>query len=69
MKIDTSRTIVIHHDQIEAAVVSYLEAIGEIKEDEDLFVVDLGLEVDENGLVSVDIISEHQTRPELKVIR
>jgi hypothetical protein len=55
VKTDTTRTIKLNIHHIEAALVSYLQALGEVKENEEVTLLDLGLAVDDDDLVNIDI--------------
>lgn len=50
-----TRTIKISADNIEAAVLSWLYSVGGVSEEEDVLWIDLGLDVDDEGMVSVEI--------------
>lgn len=49
------RTLKVSHDNIESAVVAFLYSVGAINDNEDVVMIDLGLPVDENGMVEVDL--------------
>lgn len=49
------KTISISYDNLENIVVSWLYAVGAIKENEDVVLFDLPVEVDNEGNVQMDI--------------
>lgn len=49
------RTIVLPYEDLEEAVIQYLEARGFIADNEVVLQVDLGNEVDANGMVEMDL--------------
>jgi hypothetical protein len=55
VKTDTTRTITINYGHIEAAIVAYLQALGEIKDNEEVTLLDLGLAVGDDDLVAIDL--------------
>lgn len=51
----TSKTIKISHDTLVNTITSLLYALSVIDDDIEILDIDLGLEVDEKGMVEIDI--------------
>lgn len=51
----TEVTYKMSHDNIEAAIINFLFSMNLIPKNEEILSVDLGLPVDDNGLVSITL--------------